>query len=487
MRCLSPPLASVPEGEWLCPGCTKDVARAVEKIDQNKKNVIKKRATSTPMKMRRTLPRKVREPPVPPGHFGPVPGVEVGMSWKHRYQLCEAGVHMLPLMPIAGRARDRGAQSVVLCGAHAEDHDDGEEFVLTGVRAKEKMLYWPNKGLALNYAAAAGTGGNPEEESWRKGKPVRVVRGFKLAQYSPFAPGEGFRYDGIYKVVSYWPEERGAAGWVWRFHLKRDDPAPAPWTKEGRAKISGKGYPQEEEVEDERPAAKKTLFGINMETVKKNDTLAIGNTVIPKPVDKAAATPMERKKVKEDGNAANEVLPSSLVEVVLKESRSASEEPRALIRDPGDTRKQRRRKNAVAETKRCQHQFQPCPELQALIAGDHLNARVWKALLQMPLRDGDAFVRAVAKVFRCPVCRCIPREPTRLFACGHTLCKKCLRGLLAKEATGGYSSPACPECGRSIQGGDGPAGEGCGGDVGKVGARNWPLRLVLKVIFGSDD
>lgn len=37
------------------------------------------------------------------------------------------------------------------------------------------------------------------------------------------------RYDGIYKVVKYYPE-RGLSGYiVWKYLLRRDDPSPAPW------------------------------------------------------------------------------------------------------------------------------------------------------------------------------------------------------------------------------------------------------------------
>ena len=37
-------------------------------------------------------------------------------------------------------------------------------------------------------------------KDWRAGKPVRVVRSCKLGKHSEYAPDEGNRYDGIYKV-----------------------------------------------------------------------------------------------------------------------------------------------------------------------------------------------------------------------------------------------------------------------------------------------
>ena len=50
------------------------------------------------------------------------------------------------------------------------------------------------------------------------------------------------RYDGIYKVVKYWPEKGKSNFIVWRFLLRRDDPAPAPWTEEGKKRIEEGGW-----------------------------------------------------------------------------------------------------------------------------------------------------------------------------------------------------------------------------------------------------
>jgi len=75
---------------------------------------------------------------------------------------------------------------------------------------------------------------------------------------SKYGPTEGYRYDGIYKVVKYWPQ-RGEHGFiVWKYLMRRDDSvsvlhglnsmypthdtglilpthqSPAPWTSEGK-------------------------------------------------------------------------------------------------------------------------------------------------------------------------------------------------------------------------------------------------------------
>nr|CAD7446560.1 unnamed protein product [Timema bartmani] len=68
---------------------------------------------------------------VPPDHFGPVPGVEVGTSWMFRMQASEAGIHRPHVAGIHGR-EDRGAFSIVLSGGYEDDVDNGDEFWYTG-------------------------------------------------------------------------------------------------------------------------------------------------------------------------------------------------------------------------------------------------------------------------------------------------------------------------------------------------------------------
>lgn len=50
-----------------------------------------------------------------------------------------------------------------------------------------------------------------------------------------------FRYDGLYKVVKYYPELGKSGFKVWRYFLRRDDPTPSPWTEEGKKRIESLG------------------------------------------------------------------------------------------------------------------------------------------------------------------------------------------------------------------------------------------------------
>jgi len=50
-----------------------------------------------------------------------------------------------------------------------------------------------------------------------------------------------YRYDGLYKVIKYYPETGISGFTVWRFVLRRDDPTPAPWTAQGKKRIAQLG------------------------------------------------------------------------------------------------------------------------------------------------------------------------------------------------------------------------------------------------------
>lgn len=96
-----------------------------------------------------------------------------------------------------------------------------------------------NLALAKNCYATIDAEKGSESTDWTKGKPVRVVRSYK--EKSPFAPTEGFRYDGLYKIVKYFPKTGKSGYKVWQFLMRRDDPTPAPWTPEGKKHIESLG------------------------------------------------------------------------------------------------------------------------------------------------------------------------------------------------------------------------------------------------------
>ncbi|CAJ0834382.1 1155_t:CDS:2 [Entrophospora sp. SA101] len=186
-------------------------------------------------------------------HFGPIPGIPVGSSWKYRVSCSESGVHRPPVAGIAGKAIV-GAVSIVLGGGYPEDKDNGEEFTYTGSggrdlktgnkrvasQTSDQELTKQNEALARTCDANFNNKTGAVAKNWKNSKPIRVCRTEKLKKHNPkYAPDEGVRYDGIYKI--YWPE-KGASGFiVWRYLMRRDDIEPAPWTPEGKKRIASLG------------------------------------------------------------------------------------------------------------------------------------------------------------------------------------------------------------------------------------------------------
>ncbi|OAD54927.1 E3 ubiquitin-protein ligase UHRF1 [Eufriesea mexicana] len=247
LGCLNPPLSSIPEEDyWYCPECDK-LKQTKKKTNENSNS---KRDWGKGMAcVGRTKECSI----VPPNHRGPIPGVEVGMCWMYRVQVSEVGVHRPHIAGIHGRETDC-AYSIVLSGGYEDDIDNGDEFIYTGSGGRDlsgnkrtaeqscdQMLTRMNKALAVNCNAKLNAIIGATAENWRGGIPVRVVRNFKLAKHSKYAPEEGNRYDGIYKVVKYYPDTGKSGFRVWRYLLRRDDPAPAPWTKDGKARIEALG------------------------------------------------------------------------------------------------------------------------------------------------------------------------------------------------------------------------------------------------------
>uniref|UniRef100_A0A8D0D3U3 E3 ubiquitin-protein ligase UHRF n=1 Tax=Sander lucioperca TaxID=283035 RepID=A0A8D0D3U3_SANLU len=259
--CLNPPLATIPDDEdWYCPTCkndTSEVVKAGEKLKTSKKKAKMPSATTESQrdwgKGMACVGRTKECTIVPSNHYGPIPGIPVGATWKFRVQVSEAGVHRPHVGGIHGRSND-GSYSLVLAGGFEDEVDRGDEFTYTGSGGRDlsgnkrigehsfdQTLTHMNRALALNCDAPLNDKDGAESRNWRAGKPVRVVRSSKGRRISKYAPEEGNRYDGIYKVVKYWPEIGKCGYLVWRYLLRRDDLEPAPWTPEGLERIEKLG------------------------------------------------------------------------------------------------------------------------------------------------------------------------------------------------------------------------------------------------------
>lgn len=378
--CLSPPLSEVPQDpEWYCPSCKTDENEIVKAGDKLKSSKLKKEeGHSRDWGQGMACVGRTKECTiVPKNHTGIVPGVEVGTCWKFRHQASEAGIHRPLVAGIHGRETEC-AYSLVLSGGYEDDVDNGEEFYYTGSggrdlsgnkrvsdQSSDQTLTRMNKALALNCNAKFNNVDGAEATNWKAGKPVRVVRNFKLGKHSKYAPKDGNRYDGTYKVVKYFPQKGKSGFIVWRYLLRRDDPSPPPWSKEGQE--FEMAYPpgyldaqalKEKQKNKENPSKRK---GKSVESKQGGiKRLLFNQTNLPSP-----------KKIK-------------------SESYTLSSEIETKIKD------------------------------------DTENNKLWNECKEMLAEGKSKFLNKVEEVFMCICCQELLHLPVTT-ECKHNVCKDCLK------------------------------------------------------------
>ncbi|XP_007460790.1 PREDICTED: E3 ubiquitin-protein ligase UHRF1 [Lipotes vexillifer] len=440
MYCLCPPLSSIPtEEEWYCPECridSSEVVQAGEKLKESKKKAKMASATSSSQrdwgKGMACVGRTKECTIVPSNHFGPIPGIPVGTMWRFRVQVSESGVHRPHVAGIHGRSND-GAYSLVLAGGYEDDVDHGNSFTYTGSGGRDlsgnkrtaeqscdQKLTNTNRALALNCFAPINDLKGAEAKDWRSGKPVRVVRNVKGRKHSKYAPIEGNRYDGIYKVVRYWPEKGKSGFLVWRFLLRRDDVEPGPWTKEGKDR------------------SKK--LGLTMQ-YPEGYLEALARREKGKENSKSGA--LENEDDGEEGFAAPRKG--------KRKSKSAGGclRGRPHTRDPiscsggggggGDGSSRGAPKKTKVEP------YSLTTQQSGLIKEDKSNTKLWAEILKS-LKDGPVsplpfqkFLSKVEEAFQCICCQELVYRPITT-VCQHTVCKDCLDRSFRAQV---FSCPAC--------------------------------------------
>ncbi|KAL0385269.1 UNVERIFIED_CONTAM: E3 ubiquitin-protein ligase ORTHRUS 2 [Sesamum radiatum] len=117
-----------------------------------------------------------------------------------------------------------------IIGGYEDDEDHGDWFLYTGSGGRDlsgnkrtnKIQSFDQTFEKFNEALRV---------SCRKGYPVRVVRSHKEKR-SSYAPQEGVRYDGVYRIEKCW-RKAGIQGFkVCRYLFVRCDNDPAPWTSD---------------------------------------------------------------------------------------------------------------------------------------------------------------------------------------------------------------------------------------------------------------
>lgn len=441
--CLNPPLATIPDDEdWYCPTCkndTSEVVKAGEKLKASKKKAKMPSATTESQrdwgKGMACVGRTKECTIVPSNHYGPIPGIPVGTTWKFRVQVSEAGVHRPHVGGIHGRSND-GSYSLVLAGGFEDEVDRGDEFTYTGSGGRDlsgnkrigehsfdQTLTHMNRALALNCDAPLNDKDGAESRNWRAGKPVRVVRSSKGRRISKYAPEEGNRYDGIYKVVKYWPEIGKCGYLVWRYLLRRDDLEPAPWTPEGIERSKKLGLTVQYPPGYLAAMANKT---------KKEACARPGRGGRTKHYP-GRGRPRRQRKIKEKEESGEEEeedqLMASMDEGELQsngEQKTTKDSELSPVAEPPSKRVK------IEET------FQLSEQQQQLIREDTANKKLWDEAMGN-LKEGPNFLRKMEQIFMCVCCQELAFQPITT-VCSHNVCKTCLqRSFRAKV----YTCPAC--------------------------------------------
>ncbi|CAH0703679.1 unnamed protein product [Spodoptera exigua] len=432
MICLDPPLMELPEEDWYCPSCKRDTNDVIAPgaAKQTKKTIKTNRDWGRGM----ACVGKTKTCAMPPNHFGPIPGIEVGMCWRFRIQLSETGVHRPPVSGIHGRDVE-GAYSIVLSGGYEDDVDHGNEFTYTGSGGRDlsgnkrtaeqscdQTLTRENKALARNCAVnSISEEGGDAGDNWRNGKPVRVVRSYKMLKHFPkYAPKEGIRYDGIYKVVKYYPE-KGLSGFiVWKYLLRRDDPNPAPW--EPGAKEYPIIYPDGYlEAEAEKKALKEKNSKIGKGAKKGNKKRALRESNQTTESESDASPPVKRRKTTKP--------------VIKTKATNSPKTNIASIFLKSPKRKSPQKKDTESKLSE---------EEMAAIKADTLNEKLWsECLIVCEARGKKEFVDYVTQMFLCIICQEVAVSPVTT-PCLHNFCLACIKQ--AFKASGAQ----CPCCRHSL-------------------------------------
>lgn len=121
-----------------------------------------------------------------------------------------AGVHRQGQAGIVGTAA-AGAESVVVSGGYEDDEDHGDFIIYTGHGGND-----PGTRRQVADQSLDARGNAALVTSSLTGAPVRVVRG---PHSSPHAPSAGYRYDGLFRVESWWTQIGRSGFRICRYRL----------------------------------------------------------------------------------------------------------------------------------------------------------------------------------------------------------------------------------------------------------------------------
>ncbi|KAJ3743209.1 PUA-like domain-containing protein [Lentinula detonsa] len=144
-----------------------------------------------------------------------IEGLAVGAMFESRRELSEKQVHRPTHAGISG-TKSFGAQSVVLSGKYS-DEDEGNIVVYTGTGGQKDV--YRNPGPQVEDQSFDHPMNQYLLKSSLNKRPIRVIRGPSSSRY---APSQGYRYDGMYKVTAAYQDKDPESGYnVCKFRLER--------------------------------------------------------------------------------------------------------------------------------------------------------------------------------------------------------------------------------------------------------------------------
>lgn len=157
--------------------------------------------------------------------FGELPSQPEGTPYDSRRAVRLAGLHAHNQAGISGTQRE-GADAIVLNGGYPDDQDTGDVIVYTGHGGQDPATRHQIADQSLDDPGNAGL-----VRSQLEVLPVRVIRGSE--EPSEYAPAQGYRYDGLYRVVRHWFKTRDDGFRVLQFQMVKlgsvaDTSSPGP-------------------------------------------------------------------------------------------------------------------------------------------------------------------------------------------------------------------------------------------------------------------
>ena len=151
--------------------------------------------------------------------FGSIPNYPVGSLFTNRTELAQSGVHRPMLAGISGSKTD-GADSIVLDRGYHDDEDYGSYIIYTEQGGQDSIRR-QFTGKQVRDQEITHHSNWALKISYEENLPIRVVRG---PHGDPaWSPSTGYRLNGLYQIVRYWPDE-GIFGYrIWRYRLEYID------------------------------------------------------------------------------------------------------------------------------------------------------------------------------------------------------------------------------------------------------------------------